>query len=42
MSGILGAIRDFSLLTVVAAVFIYILLRGELAFRYPRRHDEDK
>jgi uncharacterized protein YjeT (DUF2065 family) len=36
MNVILAALRDFGLPTVAAGVLIYILLRGEFVFRYPR------
>jgi hypothetical protein len=37
MSTLLSAVSAFGLPTVTAAVLIYILLRGELVFRYPAR-----
>jgi hypothetical protein len=37
MGIILAAIRDFGLPLVAAAVLIYIVLRGEVTFRYPAR-----
>lgn len=42
MTAILAAIRDFGVPTVGAAVLIYVLLRGELVFRYPRRGNGEK
>lgn len=37
MTTVLAALRDFGLPTVAAAVLIYLVLRGEIVFRYPRR-----
>jgi hypothetical protein len=37
METIIAAIRDFGLPTVAAAVIIFVVLRGELQFRYPAR-----
>jgi hypothetical protein len=42
VTALLAALRDFGLPTVAAAVLIYILVRGELVFRYPRRGDSGK
>jgi hypothetical protein len=43
MSAVLSAISSFGLPTVAAGVLIYVLLRGELVFRYPaRRPPTDK
>jgi hypothetical protein len=42
MNGILGAIADFGLPTVAAAVLIFILVKGEFVFRYPRRSGPQK
>lgn len=36
MSEIAALIARYPLPSVVAAVFLFILLRGELQFRYPR------
>jgi hypothetical protein len=36
MGVLVAYISKFGLLTVAAAVLFYILLRGDLAFRYPR------
>jgi hypothetical protein len=39
MTTILAAVHDLGLPTVVAAVLIYVVLRGEFVFGYPsRRH----
>jgi hypothetical protein len=37
MNGMLSAIQSFGLPTVAAAVLIFILVKGEFVFRYPRR-----
>ena len=37
MTELVSLITKFGLPTVGAAAFIYILLRGDLRFRYPRR-----
>jgi len=37
MTAVLAALRDFGLPTVAVAVLIYLVLRGEIVFRYPRR-----
>jgi hypothetical protein len=37
MMDIAAIIARFGLPTVAAAVLVYIVLRGELQFRYPRR-----
>jgi hypothetical protein len=42
MSAVLSAISSFGLPTVAAGVLIYILLRGELVFRYPRRGNPER
>jgi hypothetical protein len=42
VNALLAAIADFGLATVAAAVLIFILLRGEIVFRYPRRGDPTK
>jgi len=36
MSGLLVYISKFGLPTVAAAVLLYILINGDLTFRYPR------
>jgi hypothetical protein len=36
MGELVGLVGKFGLPAVLAAVFIYILLRGEVNFRYPR------
>jgi hypothetical protein len=40
MSAILSAISNFGLPTVAGGVLIYLLLRGETVFRYPRRGND--
>jgi hypothetical protein len=40
MTVVLSAIHDFGLPTVAAAVLIFILVKGEFVFRYPRRTPE--
>jgi hypothetical protein len=42
VSTILTAIADFGLPTVAAAVLIFILVKGEFVFRYPRRSSPEK
>ncbi|MGA8807399.1 MAG: hypothetical protein WB973_05935 [Thermoanaerobaculia bacterium] len=42
MTAVLSAISSFGLPTVAAAVLIYVLLRGEIVFRYPRRDNAGK
>jgi len=37
MTALLSALREFGLPTVIAGVLIYLLLKGEIVFRYPRR-----
>ena len=37
MQPILTAIQDYGLATVAAGVLIYVLLRGEVTFRYPAK-----
>jgi hypothetical protein len=40
MITILAAVSQFGLPTVAAVVLIFILARGELVFRYPRRQPQ--
>lgn len=42
MSTILAAVSDYGLTTVAGAVLIFILVKGEFVFRYPRRGDPAK
>ena len=43
MAAILSALREFGLPTVIVGVLIYLLLKGEIVFRYPsRRAPEDR
>jgi len=42
MNAILGAIGEFGLPTVAGAVLIFILVKGEFVFRYPRRNNLEK
>ena len=42
MNAIISALTDFGLPTVAAGVLIFILLKGEFVFRYPRRSDQSK
>lgn len=42
MNAILTALSDFGLPTVAAAVLIFILVKGEFVFRYPRRNSPEK
>ena len=42
MNAILTAVSQFGLPTVAVAVLIFILVRGEFVFRYPRRTDSQK
>jgi hypothetical protein len=36
MKALLDAVTAFGLPTVLAVIAVYVLLRGELVFRYPR------
>jgi hypothetical protein len=39
MTTVFAAVQEYGLMTVLAGVVIYILVRGEFVFRYPsRRH----
>jgi hypothetical protein len=42
MSYILSPVTEFGLPTVAAAVLIFIVIKGEFVFRYPRRSDPSK
>jgi hypothetical protein len=42
MSAVLSAISSFGLPTVAAAVLIFVLLKGEFVFRYPRRGNPER
>jgi hypothetical protein len=42
VSAILEAISSFGLPAVAAAVLIFIVIKGEFVFRYPRRNDPSK
>lgn len=42
MNTVLSAISEFGLPAVAGGVLIYILLRGELVFRYPRRGNPER
>jgi hypothetical protein len=37
MEVIIAAVQDYGLTTVLAGVLIYVLLRGEVSFRYPAK-----
>jgi hypothetical protein len=42
VNAILSALADFGLPTVAGAVLIFILVKGEFVFRYPRRSGPEK
>lgn len=37
MTTLFAALQEYGLMTVLAGVVVYILLRGEFVFRYPRQ-----
>ena len=42
MAAVFAALQEYGLMTVLAGVVIYIILRGEFVFRYPRRSSPEK
>ena len=38
---VLKGLTDYGALGLVLSIFLYILIRGEFVFRYPRRIRED-
>jgi hypothetical protein len=42
MTEILETLRQFGLPTVIVAVLIYLVLRGDFVFRYPARRKRDR
>jgi hypothetical protein len=42
MNAIISALAQFGLPTVAAGVLIFIVLKGEFVFRYPRRGNPER